>query len=124
MIRHHHRVSDQNPLATVVECELLLLEPAVRADRSRVMQLLHPDFVEFGSSGRVWDRASAVEALAVDPVVSGPPTDLVPVRLSDTVVLVTYRVRDSRTLRSSVWVREDGSGWQCRFHQGTRVVAA
>lgn len=117
------RVSNENELAAVVERERLLLEPAVRADRSRVTQLLHPDFVEFGASGRVWDRASIIESLAADPAVSGAATDLVPVRLAENVVLLTYRLNSSGTLRSSVWVRESGAGWQCRFHQGTRVIS-
>jgi len=40
--------------AEVVRRELLLLDPVVRADVGRVRGLLHPDFVEFGASGRIW----------------------------------------------------------------------
>ncbi|MBO0827232.1 MAG: nuclear transport factor 2 family protein, partial [Streptosporangiales bacterium] len=43
-------------LAEVVAAERALLDPRVRGDRARVEPLLHADFVEFGSSGRRWDR--------------------------------------------------------------------
>jgi ribonuclease HI len=107
-------------LATVVDRERLLLDPAVRADRDRVESLLHPDVVEHGASGRAWTRSQIVAALADDPAVTGHATGFVAVRLSADVVLVTYRVDGPRaSLRSSVWVEVPGAGWQLRFHQGT-----
>jgi hypothetical protein len=42
----------------VIERELALLDPELRRDPDRIRALLHADFVEFGASGRVWDRAS------------------------------------------------------------------
>lgn len=111
-------------LAEVVRREQALLDPALRAEGARVEELLHPDFVEHGASGRVWDRASMVAALAEDPAVAGPAGDFVATALADDVVLLTYRVGGPRgSLRSSVWVRDDGAGWRVRFHQGTRVAS-
>jgi hypothetical protein len=108
-------------LEQVVARELRLLDPDVRADVDAVTELLHPDFAEYGASGRVWDRDSIVAALAEDPGVSGTAEDLRAARLADDVVLVTYRVDgERRSLRSSVWVRDD-DGWRVRFHQGTLV---
>ncbi|MGV8977842.1 MAG: DUF4440 domain-containing protein [Cellulomonas sp.] len=107
----------------VVGRELLLLDPAVRSDSDRLRELLHPDFVEFGSSGRRWDVEAVVEALAADP--SSPsqaPTELTPVSVATDVVLLTYRIEGARgSLRSSVWVRDAGS-WRLRFHQGTPLA--
>lgn len=106
-------------LEQVVARELRLLDPEVRADVPAVTALLHPDFEEYGASGRVWDRASIVAALSGDPGVSGTADDVRATRLADEVVLVTYRVAGERTtLRSSVWVL-DGGEWRIRFHQGT-----
>ena len=108
----------------VVRRELLLLEPEVRADPRRVRGLLHPDFTEFGASGRIWQTDELVEALAAD---SAPAqhraVDLVPVSLSAGAVLLTYRIDDPQrpSLRSSVWLRDADGQWLLRFHQGTAV---
>ncbi len=53
-------------LDEVVACERLLLEPNVRARPDAVLARLHPDFVEFGASGRTWDGPAVVDALAVE----------------------------------------------------------
>lgn len=116
------RADHDGDLDEVVRLEQLLLSPEVRARADRVAALLHPDFVEHGASGRVWDRDAGVEALPADPGVVGEAGDFVPVRLADGVVLLTYRIRGPReTTRSSVWVRDAAAGWQMRFHQGTLV---
>jgi ribonuclease HI len=101
--------------------ELRLLDPAVRSDRRAAERLLHPDFVEIGGSGRVWDRASVLNALGEEQ--SAPPavTELKGEWLTRDAVLVTYRAQrpdDTASLRASVWLR-DAHGWRVRFHQGT-----
>ncbi|WP_089403139.1 DUF4440 domain-containing protein [Geodermatophilus saharensis] len=117
-------MTDDDEAAAVVELERLLLRPDVRADRRRVDGLLHPDFQEFGASGRVWDRETIVDALAADPTTPGAAEAFAPVRLAEDVVLLTYRVSGGRgSLRSSVWVRAPAAGWRLRFHQGTRTPA-
>jgi ribonuclease HI len=104
----------------VIERELALLDPAVRADATRMRTLLHPDFVEFGSSGRVWNRTStgALTSGTDQPIAA---SDLRATRLGPDAVLLTYRSDASgrRALRSSVWVRDPVAGWLLRFHQGT-----
>ena len=110
--------------AEVVRRELLLLDPAVRADRRQVRGLLHPDFAEFGASGRIWDAESIVEATAADSATARHRAlDLVAVSLSGEAVLVTYRIDDLQrpSLRSSVWLRNSDGEWLLRFHQGTRT---
>lgn len=94
--------------------------------------LLAADFREFGSSGRVYDKAMVVETLAAEmpgahsalPMI----VDFAAQRLAPDVVLVTYcsvaySQEDSteRTvLRSSIWQRVEGT-WLMVFHQGTPV---
>lgn len=108
------------PEALVEELERELLGPLVRGDIGRTAVLLHPDFMEIGSSGRVWTRDAMMMALEEDP---GERTDIEILgaeRIGTSAVLLTYRsfARSGTTLRSSLWVL-DGDRWRLRFHQGT-----
>ena len=104
----------------VMLLERELLDPAVRADSSRVAAILHRDFEEIGSSGRLWNREAIVNELAGEQ----PERVDFEVLRSDVVlpdaILLTSRTSDSRgsALRSSLWLRVDGR-WRIRFHQGT-----
>lgn len=107
-------------LQRVVERELALLSPEVRRDADAVRSLLHPDFVEYGASGRVWNRTS-VPAATSGPAEGITVADLRPRWVGDGAVLLTYRSEASgrRALRSSIWVRDPEAGWLLLFHQGT-----
>jgi hypothetical protein len=82
------------------------------------------DFVEFGRSGRVYDRAEilAHSRTPIDAVLPLPDYRVRP--LSEDIVQITYNsqvtydgvVRYAR--RSSIWQRT-ATGWRLRFHQGT-----
>jgi hypothetical protein len=111
----------------LIQCELALLDPAVRRDRAQVEALLAADFQEFGSSGNVWSRQTIVDSLAggdYDPPLG---EEMQCNLITADVALVTYRsVRideaqgtRAETLRSSLWVRESDQ-WRVRFHQGTK----
>ena len=112
-------------LREVVDGELALLRPDVRRDPEQVVALLHPDFQEFGASGRVWDRESIV---SVTSGTNAPiqATDLRTRDLGADAVLVTYRSSEAgrEALRSSIWLRDPDAGWLLLFHQGTPSVAA
>lgn len=80
-------------------------------------ELIADDFVEYGASGRVYDKESIIQLIVAH---ADEPLRLDGYRvrlLSETVALATYRI--DTTLRSSVW-RNDGAGWRIVFHQGTR----
>jgi hypothetical protein len=88
-----------------------LLNPEFRRSPDQVGALLSDDFVEFGSSGGVYNKQQVIEALEQE----GPG-----------VILVTYRTiqeggpetTQKSRLRSSIWkLIEDR--WQMVFHQGT-----
>ena len=103
--------------AEVLRRELLLLDPEVRVDRGRVRALLHPDFVEFGASGRIWNAETIVEALAADSApVRHEVVDLIPASLSHDILLLTYPIDDPGRprLRSSVWLRNAEGEWLLR----------
>ncbi len=114
--------------------EQKLHRPEIRRSPDAVGALLAEGFIEFGSSGRVYDRTSIIEALASE---SPSEAALVPEvhdfavhPIAPDAVLVTYRSSRHRadgtvertTLRSSIWTLIDGR-WQMLFHQGTIVPA-
>ncbi len=119
-------VTADQDFAEVIRRELQLLEPAVRADKAAVVALLHPEFVEFGASGRKWDADAIAGALAAEAAHADVEVDaLAPVRLGEDAVLLTYEATcgGAISLRSSVWLRHHGE-WLMRFHQGTPFPAA
>lgn len=106
--------------ATVEALERELLRPDVRSDVGRTGELLHPEFMEIGSSGRIWTRDAMMVSLEGNP---GDRTDLEVLGadlIGTSAVLLTYRsyTRSGAAIRSSLWVLDSGR-WRLRFHQGT-----
>jgi hypothetical protein len=103
-----------------------LLDADVRRDPAEVGALLAPEFVEFGASGRVFDRAAIVASLLAEGAPARRRISRVALReLAPGVALLTCRVtRDDgqQTLRSSLWQQREGR-WQMVFHQGTLAAA-
>jgi hypothetical protein len=104
-----------------------LLQPNVRNSGERVAELLADDFVEFGSSGRVFNKQQIIDALRQEVgTCHRTMDDLRTNLLAPGVVLVTYRITrhtdegepSIRLLRSSIWKQLAGR-WQMVFHQGT-----
>jgi len=106
-----------------------LLSSQVRASHARLDELLAPAFVEFGSSGRIYDKQSMIHALTQAASMEDyQVVDFTVVTESEDTALVTYscKIRSAggdlvRTSnRSSLWKLLDGR-WQMVFHQGTRA---
>lgn len=108
-------VSDEEQ---VVALERSLLTDEVRSDRAAVAALLHPQWQEIGSSGRLWNRDDQLDEIGpIAPVT----LDVITVsRLAPDLILLVWRASsdDGTRLRSSLWQRTVGQ-WQQRFHQGT-----
>lgn len=120
------RNDEDEELRAVVECELRLLSPRVRRSADAVDGLLHPDFVEFGASGRVWDREAMLAAITGPELTPGDAaivSELAATRLADDVVHLTYITRRAgrRVRRSSLWCKTDAGTWGLFFHQGTPI---
>ena len=104
--------------------EAEIVSPAVWQSRDALEALMTPDFVEFASAGRNYDRTSLVEALLgqVPPPIG--VEDFTMRELAPDVALVTYRSVIDRpggeppsvALRSSVWCRQDDGRWRMTFH--------
>jgi hypothetical protein len=112
--------------------ELLRLERAL-AERDGAFgpdglaALLDDGFLEFGASGGVWDRDSIVAMLLKSAPIEAVEIGAFAARhVADGVVLVTYRLADSRngvrrlSRRSSIWLASP-AGWRVVFHQGTPI---
>lgn len=102
---------------------MALLDPEVRANGDQVRELLHEDFLEFGSTGRVYNRQVLLDMLKDEQPSPVVIRDFAVRQLSPDTALVTYRTvgqSGQEARRSSVWVRQDAE-WKMIFHQGTRI---
>lgn len=104
-----------------------LLQPAFRRDRAAVAQLLADEFVEYGSSGRIFTKAQVLDLLAGEEPRRISLQDFAAQAIGPGVALATYRaIREAdsghggTSLRSSLWIHREGR-WQMIFHQGTPV---
>lgn len=105
------------------EAEANLTDPDIRQSMEKTEQLLHPEFLETGSSGIVYDRDTMIELMLGEAPGDVIIRDFTVHPLSDDTALVTYRsigISGQEARRSSIWV-EVGDRWQLRYHQGTRV---
>ncbi|MEU1484693.1 nuclear transport factor 2 family protein [Streptomyces sp. NPDC005752] len=113
-------------VAAAVEGELRLLDPGVRASADVLATLLHPDFREIGTSGRLWQRDTII-AMLTDPDAPHPgPLTASRMRgdqLAPDLVHLTFDTESKglRSHRSSLW-RLTGSGWLLYFHQATPFI--
>jgi len=90
---------------------------------------LSDSFIEFGSSGLIYDKAITLDSLSKEEIDLEITVEDFEVRyLSDEIVLVTYKtskidpksLERFQSLRSSIWKQEEGR-WVMVFHQGTKV---
>ncbi|MBV0893678.1 ribonuclease HI family protein [Microbacterium sp. NC79] len=106
------------PIDTVIASERALLDADVRSNPNRVAALLHTQFREIGTSGRLYTRDDVLEHIApLDPpveldVISAEQID------ANTIMLLWRSVGIKPALRSSIWVRTT-TGWALRFHQAS-----
>jgi hypothetical protein len=106
-----------------------LLDPTIRKNPNHVSSLLADDFIEFGSSGRTFDKTAILEDLRNEPPhLAAFLSDFAIRPLAPEVMLVTYRTtrHDSsghithQARRSSIWINRNNR-WQLTFHQGTPI---
>ncbi len=113
---------------TIYDLETSLLQPDVRLSPEKLSELLADDFVEFGSSGRIFSKKDILDRLPNDPETEKNQysvTDFEAKELSDNIILATYKATkihedesEILSLRSSIWRGLNGK-WQMIFHQGT-----
>ena len=124
--------SNAELLRTLKPLEIELHQAETRREPARLEELLHPDFEEFGRSGRTYSRSEVVAEFAdcsdFPDIQAG---DFSATAIGERAALLTYvsahcahsGERHRHTLRSSLWLLCDGH-WQLRFHQGTPTEGA
>lgn len=115
---------DESALTTVLDLERELQSPGTRADEGRLRQLLAPDFLEVGASGRQWDRDSILQLLQDETAdAETAPIEIHDLRgrvLAPEVIQVSWDScwGERRARRTSIWCERE-AGWQQVHHQGT-----
>lgn len=100
-----------------------LLQPEVRFTPGELDILLAEDFVEYGSSGRIWHKEDCLVPGGIG-VRKLRLTHFECRRLGADTALNVFQILDEDTgrasLRSSVWQQRQGR-WRLVFHQGTPI---
>ena len=117
---HQDIIDNNHLLESVKRLELSLLDPSVRQSTEQLNELIVDDFVEFGSSGKIWYKQDCLEL--EENYRKFCVTDFEIKKLSIDVILATYKTTENliTTLRSSIWKKYDDR-WRICFHQGTKV---
>jgi hypothetical protein len=106
--------------------ETELLQAETRRSADRLAKLLGDEFMEFGSSGKTYDKTQTIAALSDAGTDSQRQlSHFKAQRLGPNLALVTYHVhatsggaKKEHSLHSSIW-RLTKNGWRILFHQGT-----
>jgi len=119
---------EQDIYEKIHELELSLLSPAVRSSSNSLNKLLADDFVEFGSSGLIYNKSDILKRLpATIDRVEFVMNDFSIKIIEENIVLTTFKIKRTIngeiiiSLRSSLW-RRQGDSWQIFFHQGTKIA--
>jgi hypothetical protein len=103
-----------------------LLDPNFRKLPEEAASLLSEDFMEIGSSGKIYNKKETMVALANESHGKIIISDFNSAQVTPEVFLITYKARKEKgnqknySLRSSIWKLIDNH-WQIIFHQGTVV---
>ena len=111
----------------IKKLEEKLLEPLIRKSRTALESLLSDEFIEFSSSGGIYNKTQIIEALLIEENVLYTLKDFNTKLLSEHVVLATYLCLKNdgsnviKSIRSSIWKKSDNAEWTMHFHQGTTI---
>lgn len=107
--------------------EEALLTEEVRTSREKLDALLHTEFSEYGSSGKVYTKSDVLERLPTSSPLKYVISNFEVIGLSEEVAqtrFITDRENEDGShtvsLRSSIWKIEDEK-WKMYFHQGTPI---
>lgn len=116
---------DERDIEILKKLEESLWRAETRFDKEYMESILAPNFIEFGRSGKVYERK---DTLSVDSGVTintiFPLKDFKVRFITYDVALVTYISEVNyetllRGNRSSIWKKYTDGIWKLEFHQGT-----
>ncbi len=108
------------------DLEKLLLKPDVRKSLKVLLKILADDFVEYGSSGKIFSNKEIINALQSETIQKLKLSNFKLRELGKNHYLVTYKgIKEEGgqkyySLRSSIWIKVKDE-YQMIFHQGTKV---
>jgi len=113
------------------QLEERLLQPDFRKSAKDLADILADKFIEFGSSGHIFNKQQIIESLqneSIEPLEQKSIEEFNTLVLAAGVILVTYRIvkhnvsggQPVNSLRSSIWKLFDKK-WKIVFHQGTSL---
>jgi hypothetical protein len=116
---------------SIITLEKQLLDSSVRKSENELNRLLADDFVEFGTSGKIYDKKMIIDRLPkVETSTIFEAFDFKGVVFSPEVIQLTFKTKTKNadgsintSLRCSIWKRKENK-WQLLFHQGTRTDLA
>lgn len=103
----------------MIEYEWFHLKSENRAN-SKILDILHPSFKEFGKSGVIYDKADINHSQLDNDIYK--ISDFEETTLSEGCILCTYTLfnttNNTISNRSSIWKYYEND-WKLIFHQGT-----
>lgn len=116
--------SDEMQLRSLEES---LWREETRLSRDRLETLVDDSYLEFGSSGKVYNKRQMMDAEIQEINAQLPLPEFRITFLAPTVALLTYRSIQTfsdglrkEARRASIWTKKK-NGWKLTFHQGTLV---
>ncbi|MDD7998617.1 MULTISPECIES: DUF4440 domain-containing protein [Kosakonia] len=112
----------------IVQYERQLHQAEIRSQQIAIEKLLHRHFFEIGRSGKRYGRQQVIDSLLAETDQQQIASEeFALTQIESGALLLTYRTfrqspsgeKTHRTLRTSLWVRNEDDRWQMIFHQGT-----
>lgn len=117
----------ENLKETILALETTLVNQDVRMSEEKLDELLADDFLEYGSSGGIYDKKITIETLTEGDGFTYKIYDFEIIELSPNFIQSRFKTNRTNpdgsnltSLRSSIWKNNNGS-WQMWFHQGTPI---
>ena len=103
--------------------ELFLLSQEVRASQEMLSKILDNDFLEYGSSGRIYNKEIILERLPSSEFSPVEIYDFSIFQISENFVQTRFKTKEKNrtSLRSSLWKKYSDDDWKMIFHQGTVI---
>ncbi len=118
-------MSDEGLLQELLQLEQEMHLAETRSNRVRMDQLLHPEFMEIGRSGKLYSRDDILDEFQSEaplPAIGVSNVQLQALGKDHQLLNYLSWHEDPEphrfTLRSSIWEQHCGE-WRLRFHQGT-----
>lgn len=103
--------------------EMDFFKKAFCDDIQNLENRIHDDFMEFGNSGKVYDKNSIIHFLnhlSTDRDIK--IQNFVLKYIKDDILMANYisnaKETETKALRTSIWIKENAD-WKLYFHQGT-----